>query len=157
VDDRHAGAGQPAVANTVRSARGRGGPETVSAAHGAPLHRQLADGVVQRHDRRAVLGAAATGRVHRHHHHGGANLHRRDCRRRYPRRAQHVLQRHAQRRHTVRVLRRAASVVRRSHVLLVAGALRVPWHVPVDTRIAVLLRAPGRRQEGARIGGVAAR
>jgi len=76
VDDRHAGAGQPAVADTVRGARGRGGPETVFAAHGALIHRQLADGVVQRHDRRAVLGKVATGRVHRHHHHGGANLHR---------------------------------------------------------------------------------
>lgn len=76
VDDRHAGAGQPAVADTVRGARGRGGTETVSAAHGTPIHRQLADGAVQRHDRRALLGAAAAGRVHRNHHHGGANLHR---------------------------------------------------------------------------------
>lgn len=157
MDDRHAGTGQPVVADTVRAARGQGGPETVSAAHRAPLHRQLAHGAVEQHDRRAVLGAAPTGRVHRHHNHRGAHLHRRDSRRQHTRRAQHVLQRHAERRHTVRVLRRAASVVRRAHVLLAAGAVRVPGHVPVDTRIAVLLRAPGRRQEGARVGGVAAR
>jgi len=76
VDDRHAGTGQPAFADTIRGARGRGGTETVSAAHGTPIHRQLADGAVQRHDQRAVLGAAAAGCVHRNHHHGGANLHR---------------------------------------------------------------------------------
>jgi len=76
VDDRHAGAGQPAVADTVRGARGRGGTETVSVAHGTPIHRQLADGAVQRHDRRAVLGETAAGRLHRNHHHCGANLHR---------------------------------------------------------------------------------
>lgn len=35
--------------------------------------------------------------------------------------------------------------------------MRVSGHMPVDTRVAVLLRAPGRRQEGARVGGVAAR
>lgn len=76
VDDSHAGAGQPAVADTFRAARRRSRPETVSVAHRATVHRQLADGAVQRHDRRAVLGAAAAGRVHRHHHHSGADLHR---------------------------------------------------------------------------------
>jgi len=76
VDDRHAGAGQPAVADTVWGARGRGGPKTVSAAHRAAIHHQLADGAVQRHDRRAVLGATAAGRLYRHHHHSGANLYR---------------------------------------------------------------------------------
>lgn len=80
LDDRVAGAGQPAVADPVRAAGGRAGPETVSAAHRAAVHRQLADGAVQRHGGRAVLGAAAAGRVHRHHHHRGAHIHRRDSR-----------------------------------------------------------------------------
>jgi len=76
VDDCNAGAGKPVVPDTIRGACGRGWPETVSATHRAPIHRQLADGVMQRHDRRAVLGAASAGRVHRHHHYGSANLHR---------------------------------------------------------------------------------
>lgn len=80
MDGRAAGAGQPAVAHTVRAAGGRAGPETVSADDRAAVHRQLADGAVQQYDRRAVLGAAAAGRVHGHHHHGGAHIHRRDCR-----------------------------------------------------------------------------
>lgn len=80
VDDRAAGAGKPAVADTVRAAGGRGGPQTVPADDRPSVHSQLADGVGEQDDRRAVLGAAAAGRVHRHHHHGGAHLHRRDSR-----------------------------------------------------------------------------
>lgn len=76
VDDRAAGAGKSLVAHTVRAVGGRGGPQTVSADDRAAVHRQLADGVGQQYDRRAVLGAAAAGRVHRHHHDGGAHLHR---------------------------------------------------------------------------------
>lgn len=156
MDDRHAGTGQPAVADTVRGAGGRGGPETVPAHDRPAVRNQLADGVEQQDGRRAVLGAVAAGRVHRHSHHGGAHIHRRDSRRRYTRRAQHVLQRHAQRRHTVRVLHRATGIVRRPHILFHAGSVCVPGGVHVDTRVTVLLCHQGQRQEGARSAGVAA-